>query len=129
MLAALGMTAPAPGGGVHAGSSRATAPPGANMVHVVYPDEYVVPAGKVFVLTAVNGYFGQHQFTGPGGPTARIEFDGSLVAVVAPAGFTSFGEIPIGLAAKAGVTVRTVLQIFPPNPPPGATLLGYLEDA
>jgi hypothetical protein len=135
VLAALGMSgpgatvAPAGVGNLQVGSGDAKlVPAGSDMIHVVSPAEFTVPVGKVFVLTAVNTYMTHSLSTGFPIPV-RIQFNDVAVFAAIPEPQNNFVEFPTGLAAQAGDTVRMEFSTFPGNPPPGGTLLGYLEDA
>ena len=137
ILAALGMAAPGSlsgNWGPKLGSvDLKVDPQGAQMIHLVYPEEFIVPADRILVVTAVNSYLAHGFSVGPGvgGPPVRVEFDDKLV-FFASSGST-FGssmtqEVPVGLTAREGVRVKLTLPPeFPGNSPNGATLLGYLD--
>jgi hypothetical protein len=134
VLATLGMAAPASlagNWGPKLGSVDVKlGAPGAQMIHILYPEEFTVPAGYVLVVTAVNSY-PMHAFglgAGVGGVPVRVEFDDKLV-YYAGGGATSTEEVPVGLAAGEGVRVKLspAQGLNPGDPPIGATLLGYLD--
>jgi hypothetical protein len=94
-----------------------------NAVRIVEGTPYVVPAGRILVLTAL----GRAEVTLG---LCTLQFDGQTVATAEPNSSTAAGakcsmvELPPGLVAASGSTVTVQYQFSPSNP--GAQAWGYL---